>query len=1032
MAPVTTAPSQHTITAQEIIATALEAVSLAHTPLQISIPPYPSPPNHVQTPPHNAPLPQPQSQLASHVQQLLRSLAISLYDALIEPHAHLTQVLLALHPVALASSSLAHHLALLNVVPMLLIAAEPPLGQSLLCVNVMAGLLHDPLARARFAAADGPYYLLRLLQPVASDHPPSPIATPICTILADAFPHLPPRATDALRSTAAFETLRILLHHAVTAEHVDVIRPTLRLLAAIVNLHPTSMQPIAREQHLMQSAISAMHSMPDLTNPALHFLHAAIANNADNIALFGSIQSALGVDLVLRACRTTSLQPDFLTLLSEFVDTLACNPRNFRRMSLLGLTDTLIQLLPRLPPPALPSTMALLARSLGTPSAAIPYVEPAADALFHCLTVCSSHAKVQTAGIRALVTINETCTPPMPSPIPARSVQAAHFAMTEHAKNPRVLEACAHLFLTIPPAEIMASACSLPDLVTLLGARHRAHYADEAAADALHDAIQGLEFVIKKANITHGMAPDLDHTKLKSDPSKGPQSRFRKISLCTSVSGNLRKSWHKRGRAPVSRHSNNPTLEKSGRRTHSDFGMDYSSKDGCLKSGDEPTPIESKPSGLVRNIRALKRVGKIDLVTADYIRSKFKRRASNAPLPPCDPDAEMRVANAAALIMSEPLSQALTTKKEQELENSSCQISAPSGSLNPVSLNSRSFKETETCLPWAKASLNRSLSNLHIARDDDAEIMTELSRDVAFPTDVSPAKGDDESKEGSSSIEAGPSTASDVAPISMVTKLDNPGIEGLVITDPREYGPPSLDSYLPGMSDEDFDLEMSSGLSSDSESGSLNDAWASQGSLEQTFPFELVDDELYDADIRLSPEAGSTIEDEESKDTGEIKPIAVFESNEETSFLEASSSSSKENAEADPGYAFSEDELEPQSQSFPSFGNLSAGRHSIDNSEDMKSPAQNSLSSASVESEGPLSPSMDGDPCDVDLLVQSRRYGERERRPGNDGIRSSGSWNRPNWSIWSGGSGSEYSVEARTYSNVFHPRVETGSLRLLR
>lgn len=884
---------------------------------------------------------------------------------------------------------------------------------------------------------------------------------PTCAVLADVVPQLPSGSTHPLRTTPALQLLRRLIERAAApnfassaassiatatdattgtstttpSHHVQVATAAFRLLRALLTADPTMTQPLVRRNQLLHSAISVMHAVPQVAPSALHFLHAAVVNDMENVAMVGSIQSALALDFALRACRFPGVCAESLSLLADLLRVLSLDAHNFRRLHLLGLTSALMGLLPRLETHAQAGAIALLARSLSAPGTGTAMqVGPAADAVLRCLTGGSGCAPVQAAGLSALATILTTCPTPIPPSLPSRAVQAAHFAMTEHADKPRVLEACAHLFLAVPPAEIVASVCPLADLIKLLRARLRVHCLDDDAADALADAVHALKFVDDAVQTSRHAAVTLPVS------SSSPSLRVRSASLraAASASGSFRLSLGRRTRLvppKPDRHSGDPTTPPRSRRTRSDFAMDYHIDDAAAVAAAAEAAALSRSC----KIAWKKRSHHLERSSGDLFRSKLSRRSlTSASFPSLDRTDALHLAQSAATFMAEPLSRALARSKQKgSAQFPSPHARDPAYAHGTQALSHQFHEDRSSSVAWVEASLrkpppplcstnndpvatttkNNNNNNNHDGNVND-NVNSETSKSFAelhVPSELRNVTATNCSGRGvhfsqsDHSFRPGDTTGSmyargtfkNVSPV-------RPSSPMMVAETERRERPPVYVPEIPKDDEGDsaWDGDDGSDMSkSGSESSGFNGAWASNDGL-TSLAYNLGDDELYDKEC-----------DDDTPHENE-KPLVY----EDMKLEQDNKMDKSDQTKFTPSLSWRDNNI---SEKNPSPKRMFKSLRDDYSSHSSPSTTLSSRQSQE-EPDMPLSPSMD---CvDADLLAATRKFGERERKRVVDISASANHWSRPSWSIWPMSAASDFSNESRSYPS-FYPRVESGSLQ---
>lgn len=1003
--------NQHEIVptaALNITAAALDAISLAPT--------------------------RPNLPLSARALDELRTLARYLQLAVSTSHVLLEPSLRAISAVGAAVPSFRSHLADFDVISLLLTAAGAPYNQPLLALGALQVLLRHPRACAHFADAAGPATLLRLLRQAMKPFPPAlsnqshidpqlfthsvnrhyhhlsqrdqhhqqeesssvpfPLVSELCTALANAVVHVTQDASAVLRTPSALSLLRFVIDLAVEKKRLDTVCSALRLLERLIMSCPDDMKYAVRQYELINSAVTALRKCPQITmDGTLRFLHAAVVGDMDNAATFGVVQSATGLDLILKACESvTDITHDSLIMLADLLQVLAMVPQNFRRLHLLGLTPTLISLLPKLPLDSRPAAIALLARSLTAPGCGPPaHLVEAVDALIHSLSVGSAHSSIQTAGLAALTVVINTCAGPIPPSLPSRSVQAAHFAMTEHATDPRVLEVCAHLFLSVPPAELAASVCPLPELVNLLRARLHMHRGDTAASNALSDVLCALSVVVENIDPAGQMlVPGVSSEAWKS----------RSGTLRSTSSGSFYKSLGRRPRF-VSRHSGDPTAEASSkRRTRSDFSLDY-----------DFYPEQLDSHAQLRSSRLSWRRNRIQSNRVSGNKSKLYQRVPSIGDPAMDHGDGMRMAQAAATMMAEPLSSTLARLKGEYAEHSPSNVQSLPRCRRQVRHQSLMRDDKSSRIPWMEASLTA----FPPSKDLNADLRGSEATRRSMRNSTSPRPKENADRRYFRTTNDSTQIRSSLRSMSLngVVRAEGNGKNvGFSRTTgsktPPERSPrvrPSL--YVPEVRQEgsdSWDGYSSEESLSEFGSGNFNGAWAGNDGT-TTLRYDLEDDELFDCGSASLLVRSSEPDDAENQQQGRGSVLegSLLKVRQESLFLSTFSTQ-------EPGLS----------------EKVTNGQLGTDSAS--QSSPTTTLSSHD-ESDFPTSPSMDVDSSDVRMAVSSRKFGERERRRGSETY--SGMWTRPNWSIWPLNPAADFTGESRSLPS-FHPRAESGSLSVRR
>lgn len=1012
----------------EITATALEVISLSHIPLPFSAPPLTSPSStstislsslSINAPPATIRLPAARTRTAAYVQTLLRQLAQSLHQALVPPFDNLTQVLRALLPVIQSSTAHAHHFAHLNVVSLLLtaISDSPHDAYCFHAVNALRPLLQDTLARSRFAVSDGPSRLLRALHVSAMQNSAESSATltSLCATLADVVPNIPSNCTHVLRTSSAFDTFRRILTTSPVFNSQPLASHLLRLLPPIIVADPRIAQPLVREYGLLAAALKVMRAMSSLSCQALHFVYTAIMDDLDNIALFGTLQASSGLQMVLHTCRSTEPSQQFLTLLPNLLTTLAQLPRNFHKLCLLGLSITLIDLLPRLPALAQPSAIRLLSRAvtatpivqlesstgpLLTSDPSLPeHATAALSAVLNALTLHEKDLQIQASGLRLLADVFNHCvsvSQSLPPTLYTRAVHIAYSAMSDFSDDARVMESCARLLLSVSPSHIQAGGYALPTLVDKVHASLTSHCSDDLASEALADLDQALEYVVgmiqsqvsaNAVNIRNGQRP--------------PKCYFHSGAYDSSASGSLRLSFARRSSKTQPRPSisnanlKNPLRIWGARRVYSDFTCHPSTKApsrstgaACYSSADSNalggTGTSPRPSGPFSRIRA--RLSRVDSTAhvGDGWRIWSKRDNSPArtfqwPTVHC-----LRNIPELSAVMTESLASALEKSRDLLSDHSTSlmsQVSTPSFAHRLSAINE----------PFSVGSGTTASSGSIPKRWEDS------SRKTVSPT--LPLVFSE----------------SDFAALS----LPNTERRDYIISEP--------------VFDETPDISPTSELSGEElviKSPKIQEFCPLQSfnGVVRQYGLREAEDEVWDHDSfnSVSP-PGSGSPQQNGAWVGNVENIAASDasSNSQVNVMpENCMSDSKvtvplSGAEAEDYYV--EDDMvnnggeESESDSSGSVLISSSDEDEFDLSFSPRSRSDNIIALRSSNW----------------LAAPNRPLGERERGRAPERLLS-GSWNRPHWSIWPAfGTSDHVGEEASSFPNVgFHPRVESGSLQV--
>lgn len=167
----------------------------------------------------------------------------------------------------------------------------------------------DALAHERFAGTRTPCQLMAasahaVPEGAEGGHCTHPAAQEVLVVLAEAFPGLQRALSDALRTPNALALVGRVLR-AGTADRGqtggEAAQHALELLPVLVLWDAQRCRTPVQDINLLPGVLALLQAMPPLMLHALPFFYSAVLEDVDNMAVFGSVHSVLGLDLVLRA-----------------------------------------------------------------------------------------------------------------------------------------------------------------------------------------------------------------------------------------------------------------------------------------------------------------------------------------------------------------------------------------------------------------------------------------------------------------------------------------------------------------------------------------------------------------------------------------------------------------------------------------------------------------------------------------------------------------------------------------------------------
>lgn len=858
----------------------------------------------------------------------------------------------------------------------------------------------------------------------------------LCHTLADAA-QAPSASIDPLCTLQALQGLRRLL--ALYERDFHITEALLRLLSVITSKHDC--RQAIRQASLLQASISAMR----LSTPAsLRFLQAVFSKHDPNTdkdsekdsLIFGSVAGGMGLDLVLRYARSHNIPADVIDTLPNIISALSTHEGSMHRLVVLGLSSTLVTLLPRLSPSSLPTAISVLSRSLSAPSStSIHHVtSAAAEAILRILSIEHAQAPVQAAGLTALAQ------PELSDGRGKKLARAAHVAMTEHASNSRVIEACASVFLVVPPVDIISAACSLRDLAALLKARRRAHVDDSSACKVLAEAVRALHIVVEGAE---EVAVGVSAGRFSStNPRKAPRSRsggMMSVPRSNEAGGGLRKSF---GGVAISnggngnRNGNRFTrkgrfgcieMMQSGdamsrtasmisgriyghRRSRSDFVVGGNGSGPLnVNSDGSAAQLENnrhgRPSAHLRWRKARRTSAENGGESGDLLRSRplFIKRADTLPFSQNEYEKvhkkgqghHMRMAQASGETMGQPLKFALERV----------------GEINVWSRERRDNDEKREerhqnifrHVPWVEARLMKKSPG--VGSNDGTVDTSGKSRNVTPRGYGVPVATEEMNNSGKGVIESNMDGRQQTWSKTSTSRTSSPLGSGAL----RHVRRPSLPAYVPEIPDDDDDEEYEDDFDGDEEEYEDDFDDDNEKTWDENNVSSIQESTKFEPWAAGSGKDSVLLGDEEIHDAGkEVDKLLDAEEENET--------------EEDVNNRIAARDFDVRRLIPAVEVNTNQGQLEVDTE----------VWNGNIESGS-------GSGSGSDSGYISKKFGEREReRKRSVEVSTTPSvgnyqWNRPDWSIWPVAADAVHTAaaEPRSYPN-FHPRVESGSLPVRR
>lgn len=752
-----------------------------------------------------------------------------------------------------------------------------------------------------------------------------------------------------------------------------------------------------RELRFSDVVLRLLTSTSDLgvRRAALLFLRPALDDNVDSVEAFGRVRGGEGLSHILRIASDLVAAPDDeeeLMAVCHIICVLCHVRANFDRLVCRGLTNALVKLVPHLSFSATSATIALelLDRCVAASEreAKKAFAEPAATGVISCIQTNRHNASVQEAGMMLLMSVIDMFDLNREIACKAKAPQVVHFALTEHAKDARVVAAACRVLIRFSAFDILSAELGINELIMLLRSRLKMHRSDGDTSIALLELIEALELVPPRT-------VELIRTFREQNTSESSMSRHSDMNSQTlgprTMSGSLRKSFHRR-----LRHGSGKWLER-GRRVHSDFGVE----DSFQRARRDDVQGHPKHSG--QSFRMRRKSKGYERTSGERL---FRRLSglSKSSEPGEDGRKEATEPTSGgyhlALKASEPLIRLLTNSRED--------------------VSGRDYRVRRPMVPMVQKELGSACAFRH---ERQLSLLERKTLPNERPMQISAFDNNN------------------IGPVVIEKKGNGVVDNGLSYTEAKEYWKPlgrsgdekrhstwchswKVEDVLPSPvlsfnavesgheeSDEDSLEDHSCFSLSDSETGSRNGALdngedrASIG-VNEDAEGDVFGGDCYDAPPELDDDVIKQRKVKKASSDARTKVTKEIESVESCSPCTNSGSGDMDMR--------SEDEAEFGEEQFP---NLTPGPLYSEN-----------VMRIGADCDTPIH--MDSGFDHNDLLSRAKIFGERERKP-ESLARISGAWGRPNWSIWPFNS-AEDPVELRSFPARFHPRGESGSLRMRR